>query len=316
MIPDTITSTPSSAKLTAVQPFAFLGLTAMMLAGCGGSDAGLGETAMVLPQTIGEWVRQDDPVTYDRETIFDYINGAGEVYRSYAFSHVDVERYERPEAEGVIVEVFDMGNPDDAFGVFSFAREEEEEGVGAGFERKGSILCFWQDRFYVCVATEERYEDPGPVLEEIARGVSGHLPPGGQRPALVGALPAEGLVPFSDRFFHLHQTLNYHYYLVRENVLNLSAETDAVLARYAPGPTYLVMVRYDSENQAATALSSFRDVVVPGSEGADTVEREGGAFVSSGRDGSFLALVIDAVSAAAADSLRSAALERLRQLQN
>jgi len=269
---------------------------------------------MVLPSTIGDWVRQEDPVTYDRETIFDYIDGAGEVYRSYAFSHVDVERYERPQAEGVTVELFDMGNPHDAFGVFSYAREDEEGGIGAGFERKGSILCFWQDRFYVCVAAEQRYEDPGPVLEEVARGISGQLPQGGERPPLVGALPVQGLVPFSDRFFHLHQTLNYNYYLVRENVLNLSPDTDAVLARYAPGSTYLVMVRYPGEREAAAALASFRDVVLPGSEGVETVEREGGAFVSSGQSGPFLALVIEAVTEAAADALRLSALEQLSRL--
>ncbi|MCJ7628218.1 MAG: hypothetical protein MUO50_07495, partial [Longimicrobiales bacterium] len=88
---------------------------------------------MLLPKTIGEWVKQDAPLTYDRETIFDYINGAGEVYRSYAFSHVLVDRYERSGAQdqGVTVELFDMGNPEDAFGVFSYAREQEEAGIGA-----------------------------------------------------------------------------------------------------------------------------------------------------------------------------------------
>ena len=271
---------------------------------------------MVLPQTIGAWVRQDDPVTYDRETIFDYINGAGEVYRSYAFSQVDVERYEGPEAEGVTVEVFDMGNPHDAFGVFSYAREDEEEGIGAGFERKGSVLCFWQDRFYVCVAAEARYEDPGPVLEEVARGISESLPAGGERPALVGALPREGLVPFSDRYFHLHQTLNYNHYLVRENVLNLSLDTDAVLARYAPGSPYLVLVRYDTEAAAADALSAFRAALTPGAEGPVPVEREEGKFTSSDQEGPFLVLVLDAATEGVADTLRTQAREGLAALRN
>ena len=271
---------------------------------------------MVLPQTIGEWVRQEDPVTYDGETIFDYINGAGEVYRSYAFSHVDVERYQRSESEGVTVEVFDMGNSRDAFGVFSYAREAEEEGIGAGFERKGSILCFWQDKFYVCVAAEHRQEDPGTVLEEVARGIAGHLPSGGERPPLVEALPPEGLVPFSDRYFHLHQTLNYNYYLLRENVLNLSPETDAVLARYAPGSTYLVMIRYQTESQASAALASFREAVVPGAEEVETVERDSGKFVSSDQGGAFLVLVLDGATEADADALRLAALDRLSRLRD
>jgi len=271
---------------------------------------------MALPQTIGEWVKQENPVTYDGETIFDYINGAGEVYRSYAFSHVDVERYQRSEAEGVTVEIFDMGNSRDAFGVFSYAREAEEEGIGAGFERKGSILCFWQDRFYVCVAADHRAENPGPVLEEVARGIAAHLPSGGERPPLVDALPPEGLVPFSDRYFHLHQTLNYNYYLVRENVLNLSSDTDAVLARYSPGSTYLVLIRYQSEGSAAAALASFRDSILPEAGDAVTVPLDEGKFVSAGQVGSYLAVVLDAPSEGEADALRQAALARLTQLPN
>ena len=267
---------------------------------------------MDLPPTIGAWVRQEDPVTYDRETIFDYINGAGEVYRSYAFSHVNVERYRRSEGEGVTVEVFDMGNAEDAYGVFSYAREDEQEGIGAGFERKGSVLCFWQDRFYVCVAAEQRYEDPGPVLEEIARAIAAHFPSGGEPPALVGALPSEGLIPHSDRYFHLHQTLNYNVYLARENVLSLSPETDAVLARYAPGSTYVVLIRYQNGEDAAAALSSFREAITPEASGPGPVDRGGGTFVSSGRTGRFLVVVLDAESETEARRLETEATERLR----
>ena len=269
---------------------------------------------MLLPETIGDWVRQDAPITYDRETIFDYINGAGEVYRSYAFSHVLVNRYETSGDKGVTVEVFDMGNAEDAFGVFSYAREQEEEGIGAGFERKGSVLCFWQDRFYVCVAAEQRDADPGAVLVEVARGIAENLPPPGRRPALMTALPFEGQIPFSDRFFHTHQSLNYHYYLARENVLNLTPETDVVLARYQSGSTYLLVIRYESEGDASAALSSFRDQMAPGPPSGETIATGNDTYVSFGHQDHFVVVVLDAVSEGAADELRLAALENLTQL--
>jgi len=99
----------------------------LLFSACGNPDARSSSTAMLLPENIGDWVKQDAPVTYDRETIFDYINGAGEVYRSFAFRDVLVQTYGTPEGRRVTVEVFDMGNPEDAFGVFSYAREDEEE---------------------------------------------------------------------------------------------------------------------------------------------------------------------------------------------
>jgi len=299
---------------TSIRTLGLLTLVCTTLPGCGGSDTDNPETAMVLPESVGSWVLHESPVTYDRETIFDYINGAGEVYRSYAFNDVLVARYEQQGGQALTVELFDMGTPEDAYGVFSYAREQEETGIGAGYEGRGSVLCFWQDRFYVCVAAEPGGDDPGPALTEMARGISEGLPPAGERPGLVSALPPDGLVPYSERFFHTHQSLNYHYYLVRENILNLTSGTDAVLARYQPGASYLLVIDYGDEGDATRALESFREQIAPGTGAAETVETGNGKFVSFSRQGQFAVVVLDAMSKAAAENLRQATTERLTQL--
>jgi hypothetical protein len=277
---------------------------------------------MLLPETIGEWTRQNDPVTYDRETIFDYINGAGEVYNSFAFREVVVDRYEAADSRGVTVEVFDMGNAEDAFGVFSYAREDEEEGIGAGFERKGTVLCFWQDRFYVCVAAEQRDENPAAVLEPVARGISAVLPSAGTRPALMDVLPEDGQIPFSDRFFHTHQSLNYHHYLHRENVLQLSSETRVALARYIPGSTYLLIIDYGRSTESEAAQQSFRAFLTPGSGGpepaldgrAESFSKNGSTWDLVGIQSEFMIAVLDAASSEAAEDLWEAASANLAGL--
>jgi hypothetical protein len=268
---------------------------------------------MLLPDRVSDWTRQESSVTYDRETIFDYIDGAGEVYRSYAFRDVAVAHYARSGSPSITVELFDMGTADDAYGVFVHGREREEAGIGGGFERQGGVLCFWQDRFYVCVAAEQPAPHTEAAVEEIARAIARNLPPAVTRPSIVNLLPPDGLVPFSDRFFHLHQSLNYHYYLQRENVLNLSAETDAVLARYAPGSTHLLIVRYGSADAAADALSSFRAQYLRGSD-RQTVVTERETYVSSDVHDRYVAVVLDADSEAVADALLEAATERITQL--
>jgi hypothetical protein len=268
----------------------------------------------LLPKQIDSWTRGDSPAAYDRETIFDYINGAGEVYRSYAFSEVAVVVYASSEGEpDITVELFDMGDPADAYGVFSYAREQEETGIGGGYERKGRVLCFWQDRYYVCVASEERTADSERNLEEIARAISEQLPPASDPPALVAVLPDDGRVAFSERFFHLHQSLNYHYYLARENVLSLSPETDAVLARYAPGSTYLLLVKYQSGSDAAEAVSSFKQGYLPGSGESRTVETENGKFTAYEQRDRYVVVVLDAESEAAADVFLRATVNGLPQ---
>jgi hypothetical protein len=265
----------------------------------------------LLPRQIDGWTRADSAATYNRQTIFDYIDGAGEVYRSYAFNQVTVVPYTNPQGQTVTVELFDMGNPSDAYGVFSYAREREDSGIGGGYEHRGSVLCFWQNRFYVCVAFEPGTAGVDQELTDIAQAISAGLPTGSERPDLVRSLPTEGLVPFSERFFHLHQTLNYHYYVARENLLNLNVGTSAVLARYRPGGAYLLIVRYGNESVASGAWLSFRQGYLPDFESSRAVRTENGKFVSLQDYSRFVVVVFDAESAAQAERLVQAAVDNL-----
>ena len=292
---------------------ALLAFPILSLGGCGGSEGRSSAMIDRLPAQINEWTRTDSVDRYDRETIFDYINGAGEVYRSYGFGEVVVARYLGEERPDLIVELFDMGNPSDAYGVFSYSREEEERGVGGGYEQRGRVLCFWQDRYYVCIAMDGAPAESDTGLLEAARVVSGRLPPTTDRPDLISKLPTEGRIRCSERFFHLHHSLNYHYYLARENILDLGADTDVVLARYEPGTTYLLVSKYGSEDNATRALLSFREGYLPDSTGAVSVPTENGRFVSSRHIGTYVVVVLDALSEAGATSLLQATVNGLTE---
>ena len=268
----------------------------------------------LLPATIDTWQRQGDTATYDRETIFKYIDGAGEVYNSYAFREAAVARYSRSGSQEITVELFDMGNVFDAFGVFSYAREREDTGIGGGYELRGSVICFWQNRYYICVALEESTDQSENLLKLVARAVSANLPQQSERPPLVGKLPPRGLVPFSDRYIHLSSSLNYHYYLARENILKLDSTTNAVLARYQPGTTFLILVEYPDERSASAAEESFRRASLGGGKGTDVVELEGGKYASVDRQNRRLIIVLDAVTSQAADSIRASARTELSNM--
>jgi len=83
-----------------------------------------------LPDKTQAWRLQDSSATYDRSTIFQYIDGAGEVFLAYDFRAVEVHRYARAEHPDVKVELFDMGSSEEAYGIFSHSREEETAGIG------------------------------------------------------------------------------------------------------------------------------------------------------------------------------------------
>ena len=49
--------------------------------------------AINLPKTIGAWTRPDSAQIIDSTNIFKYMNGAGELYLSYGFNHLEVYEY-------------------------------------------------------------------------------------------------------------------------------------------------------------------------------------------------------------------------------
>lgn len=246
------------------------------------------------PGEIMGWRASDSVETYDRESIFDYINGAGEVYRSYAFQNVTVHRYTKPGAPEIVAEIFDMGNSDDAYGVFSYTRESEEIGIGSAFERRGSVLCFWQDRYYVCVVAYKSSDNAKTAIDSLARAIAERLPRAGSAPRMISLLPEENRVVYTERFFHIHPSLNYHYFLAEQNILNLNKQTDAVLASYEPGATYLLCIEYPTTADANTAHQSFIDNYLPEAVSSDAVMIEADKWVALTLADRYLIICFDA----------------------
>jgi hypothetical protein len=72
-----------------------------------------------LPKTIGDWSRPKSPRVIDSSNIFKYMNGAGELYVGYRFNHLEVFDYTSENQDDILVELYFMETPDDAFGLLS-----------------------------------------------------------------------------------------------------------------------------------------------------------------------------------------------------
>jgi len=112
-----------------------------------------------LPDEASGWkaVAPDDH--YDPRTIFQYIDGHGEVYLAYGMAACHARRYVGPEGEGAaVVDMFEMASPADAFGVFTHSREGNSVAVGQGASFGFGTLSFWKGRHFVSVSAEQETE--------------------------------------------------------------------------------------------------------------------------------------------------------------
>ncbi len=250
-----------------------------------------------IPTSAGPWLSEADQV-FDAETIFDYIDGAGEVYRSYNMRLLVARRFHKDGKPDIVVDAFDMGSSADAFGVFTHDLDGEDAATGQGSTYKAGLLSFWKDRYFLSVYTEEETAETKGLVLELGRAIAGAIPGEGARPRLVDLLPPEGLVAGSVRFFHNHSVLNYHYFVADADILILGQAADAVLADYggSGGRSRLLVVEYSDARQAAQAGASFAKASMPEAGGRTEFKTEHGRWTVLRVRGRHVAIVFDEAS--------------------
>ncbi len=269
------------------------------------------EIEPLFPMELNGWTPTGEFNVYDYDGIYRYINGAGEVYRMYDYREVWVRKYIREGRPPITIEIFDMGKPEDAYGIFLHSTQTGNGEFGQGSAMIGGVLMFWQHRYFVSIYPEEMTPASQEAAESMARVISDNIGKTGNKPKIVDYLPEENQVENSLRYFHLHTSLNYHYYLSDTNFLMLDENTEAALARYHPGRTFMVCIEYQSENMARQALESFTESYIPDAGEDRTLEIETDRWTAIRQHGPFLMVIFDAESREAIENMFFATIANL-----
>ncbi len=232
---------------------------------------------------------------FDRENIYDLVNGQADAFFAYGFEQVAVQSYET--AENLLrVEVWQLATPADAYGLFTSGIAGTPIAIGNdGDADPGRRLAFWQNRYYVQVRARQKLDDAG--LRGFAEAVSQALPAGGERPTLVGLLPPDDLVERNAIFFREEISIQDMVWLGGENLLGLGSETEGVLARYDVGgaAAQLLLIQYPDAEAASAGLAALESGQVDG-------------LVTSDMRDNLLGAVFGEIDGAAASTLLSEAL--------
>jgi hypothetical protein len=249
-----------------------------------------------IPVTAGPWLSEADRI-FDASTIFDYIDGAGEVYRSYNMKRLVARRFHKDGKPDIVVDAFDMGSSADAFGAFTHDLDGEDAGTGQGSRYNSGLLSFWKDRYFLSVYAEEETAETRALVLELGRAIAAAIPGEGPKPALLRLLPPEGLEAGRVRFFHNHSVLNYHYFVAAGDVLLLGQTADAVLADYGRadgGRSRLLVVSYADDGTAVRAGRSFAQACMRDSRDGTVSRAANGRWTALLVRGRYAAVVFDA----------------------
>jgi hypothetical protein len=236
------------------------------------------DRAIALPSTVEGWTWDGKELQYDPRTLFDYIDGAGELYLAYGFQALRLRRFEKPNQPPLILEVYEMGSAADAYGVFSFERQDQEAGIGQGSEFGGGLLRFWKGKYFISINADGEGAETESAILAMGRGTAAAISTTDPEPQLVGLIPRKdaGLVETSVRYLKSHVLLNQRFFIAHENILNMSRRTEAVLAQYGQGTrkSHLLLVRYPSPTEAGEAYRRFMKTYLPDAGGRDRLKTE------------------------------------------
>lgn len=253
-----------------------------------GAISAMKTLAIDLPKTIDSWTRPDSPQVITSQNIFDYMDGAGELYLGYRFDHLDVYEYTSSQEDGILVELYFMATSDDAFGLLSLdwggepvAWSDSDQNTKNKIQTHSiralygkGLLRIWANNLYARVmATRETPASKKAVLSLGKTITSDQKKP--PEPKLMKALSPQMDPDWKLRkdrmsFFRSYLVLNSIYYLSAQNILQLNYSTEAVTAPYEKAREAIdtkriqfLLVKYENPNQARNALGHFHDVFLP-----------------------------------------------------
>jgi len=141
---------------------------------------------------------------YLPDNLYNYINGAADLFISYGFVKLAGAEYALGSGtrENAIIDIYDMGNKLNAFGVFQSKRDPESKShpIGSGGFGGERYLFFYKDRYYVEIqayVTAGKGKDiPVTLARKVAEGITGDRTP----PSELKYLPETGLISGSQMY--------------------------------------------------------------------------------------------------------------------
>lgn len=199
------------------------------------SDSNLVE---LLPE-LETWKQKGKPLTYHPKNLYEYINGAAELYLSYHSKGLVVAEYQKREGKAeVVVEVYDMGSQKNSFGIYSAERFPQSNFIPLGIEGytdEGS-LNFLVNRFYVKLICFDCGSSSDQYLQLFAQKIVQNVSSSGKFPPILENFPQSGLVSHSEK-------------LVLENFMGYEFFHDGYSAQYKKGELEFFCFILEGENE-------------------------------------------------------------------
>jgi len=154
------------------------------------------ETTLPMPGFAEGWESGDGVQLFNKDTLFNHINGEAELYFPYGFVVAAATTYDSIGTDySIAAEVYEMGSLLDAFGIYSNYRHPGKKPLDFGGDGfcDASQLMFYQDKYFVRLTALGEWERSGDDLLACGQAIAVGLPQPAREPSEIKMLDFDGV---------------------------------------------------------------------------------------------------------------------------
>jgi hypothetical protein len=152
--------------------------------------------------TMDGWEPEGEPMVYGADNLFEYLDGAADLYLTYDFMEMGSLSYYDSQGRGLTIDIFEHGSDADAFGIYSQERPSSMKAVDIGAQGyyEFGILNFCQGHYYVKIAGFDLNEFDEEMLTIVGKIISSKIGGDKELPKALTCFPADAMLKNSSRY--------------------------------------------------------------------------------------------------------------------
>ena len=259
--------------------FVSLAVTGETFAGASGMES------WVPKESPAGWVLRDAPQSFGKETLFEHINGQADLFFQYGFERSIFAVYEKKglQEEKIDLDIYDMGDAVQAFGVFSrFRQEDHQADIGLDSSMDDGYVFFYKGRYFVML---QGAESDSAGLQQLARMVDSRISDNSPDPKELGYFPKNGLKRGTIEYYP--KGLMGRQFLKRgfKATYMVPGTSDTrTEAGHEPPDCTLFLAIFDNAEEAEGALKKFNEVLAKGGGAQSAIQAQPGFDTLQGED--------------------------------
>lgn len=227
------------------------------------------------------WALNDAPEAFTRETLFEHINGQADLFLQYGFEKSAFVMYRNVNSpdDKMDVDIYDMGNSLQAFGVFSrFRYEDRPAGIGLDSCLDDLHAFFYKGKYFVVL---QATESNAATLKRLAQEIESRISDKSAPPKELAYFPKSGLKPGAIEYFP--DGLLGHQFLKRGFKASY-VEKEGTKTESEGRDSHLFLSIFENSQEAVNALRLFREYLSKNGRVVEGVSTQFGPDALNGVD--------------------------------